>query len=105
VSELRKLKQLEDENARLRRIVADLTLDKQILQRSAAGAQHLSPSRNDKAAEVMVAALLSRPHDEPAKLRQQGRLIARSEVHDDRRSDVGFDERPVVHIVTVQSLH
>lgn len=32
VSELRKLKQLEDENARLRRIVANLTLDKQILQ-------------------------------------------------------------------------
>jgi putative transposase len=32
VSELRKMKQLEDENARLRRIVADLTLDKQILQ-------------------------------------------------------------------------
>lgn len=32
VSELRKLKQIEDENARLRRIVADLTLDKQILQ-------------------------------------------------------------------------
>jgi putative transposase len=32
VSELRKLKQLEDENVRLRRIVADLTLDKQILQ-------------------------------------------------------------------------
>ena len=32
VSELRRLKMLEDENARLRRIVADLTLDKQILQ-------------------------------------------------------------------------
>ena len=32
VSELRKLRQLEDENARLRRIVADLTLDKEILQ-------------------------------------------------------------------------
>ena len=32
VSELRKLKQLEDENARLRRIVADRTLDKQMLQ-------------------------------------------------------------------------
>lgn len=32
VSELRRLKQLEDENARLRRIVADLTLDRQILQ-------------------------------------------------------------------------
>lgn len=31
MSELRKLRQLEDENARLRRIVADLTLDKQIL--------------------------------------------------------------------------
>ena len=32
VSELRKLRQLEDENARLKRIVADLTLDKQMLQ-------------------------------------------------------------------------
>lgn len=32
VSELRKLRWLEGENARLRRIVADLTLDKQILQ-------------------------------------------------------------------------
>ena len=32
VSELRKVRQLEDENARLKRIVADLTLDKQILQ-------------------------------------------------------------------------
>jgi putative transposase len=32
VAELRKMKMLEDENARLKRIVADLTLDKQILQ-------------------------------------------------------------------------
>ena len=32
VSELRRLKQLEDENARLKRLVADLTLDKNILQ-------------------------------------------------------------------------
>ncbi len=32
VAELRRLRVLEDENARLRRIVADLTLDKQILQ-------------------------------------------------------------------------
>ena len=32
VSELRKLKQLEDENRRLKRLVADLTLDKQMLQ-------------------------------------------------------------------------
>ncbi len=32
ITELGQLKMLEDENARLKRIVADLTLDKQILQ-------------------------------------------------------------------------
>jgi putative transposase len=32
VSELRKLRQLEDENVRLKKLVADLTLDKHILQ-------------------------------------------------------------------------
>jgi putative transposase len=32
VSELRRLKQLEDENFRLKRMVADLSLDKQMLQ-------------------------------------------------------------------------
>ena len=32
MTELRRLKMLEDENTRLKRIVADLTLDKQILQ-------------------------------------------------------------------------
>jgi putative transposase len=32
VAELRRLKQLEDENRRLKRLVADLTLDKQMLQ-------------------------------------------------------------------------
>ncbi len=32
VAELRKLRQLEDENARLKRVVADLTLDRHILQ-------------------------------------------------------------------------
>lgn len=32
VSELRRLRQLEDENSRLKQIVADLTLDKQMLQ-------------------------------------------------------------------------
>ena len=32
VSELRRLKQLEKENARLKRMVADLSLDKQMLQ-------------------------------------------------------------------------
>lgn len=31
VSELRRLRQLEEENSRLKRLVADLTLDKQIL--------------------------------------------------------------------------
>ena len=31
VSELRKLRQLEDENVRLKKLVADLTLDKHIL--------------------------------------------------------------------------
>jgi putative transposase len=31
VAELRRLKQLEDENRRLKRLVADLTLDKQML--------------------------------------------------------------------------
>lgn len=29
---MKKLKQLEDENARLKKIVADLTLDRQMLQ-------------------------------------------------------------------------
>jgi putative transposase len=32
VSEIRRLKQLEDENTRLKRLVADLTLDKTMLQ-------------------------------------------------------------------------
>ena len=32
VSELRRIRQLEDENARLNQVVADLTLDKHILQ-------------------------------------------------------------------------
>lgn len=32
VTELRKLKQVEEENRRLKRLVADLTLDKQMLQ-------------------------------------------------------------------------
>ena len=32
VAELRKMRMLEEENARLKRLVADLTLDRQILQ-------------------------------------------------------------------------
>jgi putative transposase len=31
-AELRRLRQIEDENRRLKRLVADLTLDKQMLQ-------------------------------------------------------------------------
>jgi putative transposase len=34
VSELRELRQLRDENGKLKRLVADLTLDKHILQES-----------------------------------------------------------------------
>jgi putative transposase len=32
ITEVRRLKQLEDENARLKKIVADLTMDKEMLQ-------------------------------------------------------------------------
>jgi putative transposase len=32
LAEMRRLKQLEDENARLRKLVADLSLDKEMLQ-------------------------------------------------------------------------
>ena len=32
VAEIRRLKQLEEENAKLKRLVADLTLDKSMLQ-------------------------------------------------------------------------
>ena len=32
ISELRRLRQLEDENSRLKRVVADLTLDNQALK-------------------------------------------------------------------------
>jgi putative transposase len=32
IAEIRRLKQLEDENAKLKRVVADLTLDKAMLQ-------------------------------------------------------------------------
>jgi hypothetical protein len=34
VAEIRRLKQLEEENAKLKRLVADLTLDKSMLQGS-----------------------------------------------------------------------
>ena len=37
-SEVRKLRQLEEENSRLRRLVADLSLDKEMLQAAQQGA-------------------------------------------------------------------
>ena len=37
VSQAKKLKALEQENARLKRVVADLSLDKQILKDAASG--------------------------------------------------------------------
>ena len=37
VLEIRRLKQLEDENAKLKRLVADLTLDRAMLQECCAG--------------------------------------------------------------------
>lgn len=37
ISQAKRLKELEAENARLKRVVADLTLDKQILRDAAAG--------------------------------------------------------------------
>ena len=43
VSELRRLRQLEDENARLKRLVADLTLDKHML--SGPAKKRLRPAR------------------------------------------------------------
>ena len=60
VSELRKLRQLEDENARLRRIVADLTLDKQILQEVVKKALR-AVKRRELAAAMVTTARPSRP--------------------------------------------
>ena len=37
VTEMRRLKQLEDENTRLKKLVAELTLDKQILEETLKG--------------------------------------------------------------------
>ena len=44
VSELRRLKQLEEENRRLKRMVADLSLDKQMLQGVCAIKKTLKPA-------------------------------------------------------------
>ena len=51
-SELRKLKQLEEENSKLKRIVADLSLDKAMLQTSCQKA--LKPSRKRELATDLM---------------------------------------------------
>ena len=50
VSEIRRLKQLEDENGKLKRLVADLTLDKTMLQGERA-ARHWSERKRERCAE------------------------------------------------------
>ena len=49
VSELRELRQLKEENAQLKKLVADLSLDKQMLQAVPAGT---SSKKSSKACEV-----------------------------------------------------
>jgi len=45
VAEIRRLKQLEDENSKLKRLVADLSLDKEMLQGERACATGPSTAR------------------------------------------------------------
>jgi putative transposase len=49
VAEVRRLRQLEDENQRLKRLVADLTLDKQMLQPEEFAACRASPGPRSRA--------------------------------------------------------
>lgn len=61
VAELRGVRQLEDENRRLKQVVADLTLDKQVLQEvlQKKGAEARPPAR-DRARPVRGDVLLPR---------------------------------------------
>ena len=73
VAELRQLRQLTEENARLKRLVADLTLDKQILQevikkRSEAGAQARDRSLDSRPVRDQHAAILRAGEDHPGDL-------------------------------------
>jgi putative transposase len=64
VSKLRKLRPLGDENARLRRIVADLTLDKQILQEIVKKSSE--DSQAPRAGSLDAGALQVNPTKQPA---------------------------------------
>ncbi|WP_150587396.1 IS3 family transposase [Pandoraea eparura] len=55
VSELRRLKQLEEENARLKRMVADLSLDKQMLQ-EVVQKKPVKPARKRELADFLIQA-------------------------------------------------
>ena len=73
VAELRQLRQLTEENARLKRIVADLTLDKQILQevikkRSDARAQEGNCIVDPRAIPSQHGAVLRAGEDHPREL-------------------------------------
>jgi putative transposase len=58
VDQARRMKDLERENARLRQAIADLTLDKLILQEAARGAE----DRRSQTSEPRAAATLHRPY-------------------------------------------
>ena len=69
VDQAQRLKELERENARLRRAVSDLMLDKLILQEAARGAE----DRRSQTIEPRAPATLHRPHPgDPARIRAAG---------------------------------
>lgn len=82
VSELRKLKQLEDENARLRRIVADLTLDKQILQEVVRKKDLKAVKRRERAAWMQERFKISVRHSCDLALLQRPVWYAKSTARD-----------------------
>jgi putative transposase len=69
VDQAQRLKELERENARLRRAISDLTLDKLILQEAARGAE----DRRSQITEPRAPAPLHRSHPgDPARVREAG---------------------------------
>ncbi|MDP7453508.1 MAG: IS3 family transposase [Arenicellales bacterium] len=75
IDQARKLKQLELENARLKRAVADLTLDKLILK-EAAGGKLLSPTRRRKCVDH-VRQVLDVPERRACRVLEQPRATQR----------------------------